>query len=83
MKNYEVLQQNIADALSYIQTQQQILQPLITYLSKYLVDNMENSGLSYKECLEIYSKLMEQETNSILVISKMQEILTYVKDPKK
>ena len=77
MKNYDILKQNIEEGLDYIKAQQQVMQPVINHLSKYLADNIHESGLSYKECFDVYLKLMEQETNSILVISKMQEVLTY------
>lgn len=82
MRNYELLRQNIAEGLQYIERQQQIIRPIIDKLSNMLVDNMSNCDLTYRECLDMYLKLMEQETNSILVISKLQEIQKYTDNPK-
>ena len=82
MRNYELLRQNIAEGLQYIERQQQIIRPIIDKLSNILVDNMSNCDLTYRECLDMYLKLMEQETNSILVISKLQEIQKYTDNPK-
>lgn len=82
MRNYELLRQNIAEGLQYIEKQQQITRPIIDKLSKLLLDNLNDSGLTFRECLDMYLKLMDQETNSILVISKLQEIQKYTDNPK-
>ena len=80
MKNYDLLYDNVCQGLQYIQEQQEVLQPLINFLTlriKQYIANPEQNDLSLKECLDAYIKLMEQETNSVLVITKMQEIISY------
>ena len=83
MKNIDKLVENIEDGLEYIKKQQEKTRPLIDALSTHLIDKLDEADLSYRELLSFYINLMEQETNSILVISKMQEVLTYAKDVKK
>lgn len=83
MKNIDKLVENIEEGLSYIKSQQEKTRPLIDALSTLLVNNIEEADLSYRELLSFYLNLMEQETNSILLITKMQEVLTYAKDVKK
>ena len=83
MKNIDKLVENIEEGLKYIKSQQEKTRPLIDALSNLLVDKIDEADLSYRELLSFYLNLMEQETNSILVITKMQEVLTYAKDVKK
>ena len=83
MKNIDKLVENIEEGLNYIKSQQEKTRPLIDALSNLLVDKIDEADLSYRELLSFYLNLMEQETNSILVITKMQEVLTYAKDVKK
>lgn len=77
MKNIDILKQNIEDGLMFIEKQQNEIRPLITYLTKIMKENIEDGSLTAKEAFQMYVKLMELDTNSILVISKMKEILNY------
>ena len=78
MKNIDILKQNIEDGLMFIEKQQNEIRPLITYLTKIMKENIDDGSLTAKEAFQMYVKLMELDTNSILVISKMKEILNYV-----
>lgn len=85
MKNIDKLVDNIEEGLEYIKSQQEKTRPLIDAMTIMLcnkVGEIEDS-MSFKELLSFYLTLMEQETNSILLITKMQEVLTYAKDAKK
>ena len=77
MKNIDILKQNIEDGLNFIEKQQKEVRPIITYLTKIMKDNIEDGSLTAKEAFNMYIKLMELDTNSVLIISKMKEILTY------
>jgi len=86
MKNIDKLVENIEEGLSYIKEQQEKTRPIIDAMTVMLnnrISELDESDLSFKELLSFYLTLMEQETNSILVITKMQEVLTYAKDVKK
>ena len=72
-----ILKQNIEDGLMFIEKQQNEIRPLITYLTKIMKENIDDGSLTAKEAFQMYVKLMELDTNSILVISKMKEILNY------
>lgn len=77
MKNIDILKQNIEDGLMFIEKQQNEIRPLITYLTKIMKENIDDGSLTAKEAFQMYVKLMELDTNSILVICKMKEILNY------
>jgi len=77
MKNVDILKQNIEDGLNFIQKQQNEIRPIITYLTKIMKENIDDNSLTAKEAFDMYIKLMELDTNSVLIISKMKEILTY------
>lgn len=86
MKNIDKLVNNIEEGLSYIKEQQEKTRPLIDAMTIMLcnrVNEITEQDISFKELLSFYLTLMEQETNSILLITKMQEVLTYAKDVKK
>lgn len=80
MVNYKMLKESIEDGLSYIKEQQEKNRPIIDALTKVLINKLPEADLTFKEALSFYHMLMEQETNSILVITKMQEILNYTKE---
>jgi len=77
MKNIDILKQNIEDGLSFIEKQQNEVRPIITYLTKIMKENIDDGSLTAKDAFNMYIKLMELDTNSVLIISKMKEILTY------
>lgn len=77
MKNIDILKQNIEDGLNFIEKQQNEVRPIITYLTKIMKENIDDGSLTAKEAFNMYIKLMELDTNSVLIISKMKEILTY------
>lgn len=77
MKNIDILKQNIEDGLMFIEKQQNEIRPLITYLTGIMKENINDGSLTAKDAFEMYIKLMELDTNSVLIISKMKEILTY------
>lgn len=77
MKNIDILKQNIEDGLNFIEKQQNEVRPIITYLTKIMKENIDDGSLTAKDAFNMYIKLMELDTNSVLIISKMKEILTY------
>lgn len=84
MKNYDLLKQQIESGLEYIKDQQEKTKPILDLLVAKLIAELQSGEgtISLKECFDMYCRLMEQQTNSILVITKMQEILNYTKDLK-
>lgn len=75
MKNNQLLINKINEALNYIQEQDEKLNPVLEYLSNCMLENKEL--LSPKECFDYYLQLREQKVNSILLLSKLKEVLDY------
>ena len=77
MRNNDILIKKLDDALDYLYNQEQTLSPIISYLEKIIKDKIKECDLSAKDALDIYFKIQEQYTNSILLITKIQEIINF------
>lgn len=75
MKNYELLTQKIDEGIQYIMDQNKKLDPLLTYLTEQMIDKKEE--LTAKEIFEYHLRLQELKVNSLLLLTKMKEILEY------
>lgn len=75
MKNYELLTQKIDEGIQYIVDQNKKLDPLLTYLTEQMIDKKEE--LTAKEIFEYHLRLQELKVNSLLLLTKMKEILEY------
>ena len=75
MKNYELLTQKIDEGIQYIVNQNKKLDPLLTYLTEQMIDKKEE--LTAKEIFEYHLRLQELKVNSLLLLTKMKEILEY------
>lgn len=75
MKNYELLTQKIDEGIQYIVDQNKKLDPLLTYLAEQMIDKKEE--LTAKEIFEYHLRLQELKVNSLLLLTKMKEILEY------
>lgn len=75
MKNYELLTQKIDEGIQYIVDQNKKLDPVLTYLTKQMIDKKEE--LTAKEIFEYHLRLQELKVNSLLLLTKMKEILEY------
>lgn len=75
MKNYELLTQKIDEGIQYIVDQNKKLDPLLTYLTEQMINKKEE--LTVKEIFEYHLRLQELKVNSLLLLTKMKEILDY------
>lgn len=75
MKNYELLTQKIDEGIQYIVDQNKKLDPLLTYLTEQMIAKKEE--LTAKEIFEYHLRLQELKVNSLLLLTKMKEILEY------
>ena len=75
MKNYELLTQKIDEGIQYIVDQNKKLDPLLTYLTEQMINKKEE--LTAKEIFEYHLRLQELKVNSLLLLTKMKEILEY------
>lgn len=75
MKNYELLTQKIDEGIQYIVDQNKKLDPLLTYLMEQMINKKEE--LTAKEIFEYHLRLQELKVNSLLLLTKMKEILEY------
>ncbi len=82
MKNYTLLRTQLQEGINFVERQQTKLMPLIDFLSQELLNQQLKKdvlkNVSFKETLEMYQSLMEQQTNSIMLLTKIQEVLKYI-----
>jgi hypothetical protein len=75
MKNNDMLIQRIDEGIAYIEQQNKELQPVLDYLTQQIIERKEE--LTTKEIFEYHIKLQELKVNSLIVLTKMKEILHY------
>ena len=76
MKNINLLIDKIDEGIKYIQDQNKKLDPVLTYLTEQMLERKEE--LTAREIFEYYIRLEELKVNSLLVETKMKEVLEYV-----
>ena len=76
MKNIDLLIDKIDEGIKYIQDQNKKLDPVLTYLTEQMLERKEE--LTAREIFEYYIRLEELKVNSLLVETKMKEVLEYV-----
>ena len=77
MKNNELLSNKLRKALDYLYKQEEELKPFLQYLSNYIVTNIAKEKLSVKDAFEMFTKIQSQYTDSILLITKIKEIIDF------
>ena len=77
MKNTDLLFQKIEDSLTYLYSLDEKLKPLLDYLTDRMVKGLQDEEISVKEAFEMWLSIQEQYTNSILLQTKLKEILDY------
>ena len=75
MKNNDLLIERIDEGIKYIQDQMEKLDPVLSYLSEQIIERKEE--LDTREIFEYFVRLEELKVNSLLVETKMREILNY------
>ena len=76
MKNIDLLIDKIDEGIKYIQDQNKKLDPVLTYLTEQMLERKEE--LTAREIFEYYIRLEELKVNSLLVETKMKEVLEYM-----
>ena len=76
MKNIDLLIEKIDEGIKYIQDQNTKIDPVLSYLTEQLIERKEE--LTAREIFEYYIRLEELKVNSLLIETKMKEVLEYV-----
>lgn len=82
MKNYNLLKQRLEEGIKFLEQQQTKLMPVIDVLTEMALDKIKRETLSFTEVMAIYNQLMEQQTNSIMLLTKIKEIIDYTEMTK-
>lgn len=75
-KNNELIIKKIDEGIKYITEQDRKLQPVIDYLTELCISKKEE--LSVDEAFNYLIQFMNTKTESLLLLSKMREILAFV-----
>lgn len=77
MKNNKIIIEKLENALDYLYKQENDLKPYLEVLNKILLNKINNADLTVEQAFEMYCKIQEQYTNSILLITKVKEIIEF------
>ena len=77
MKNTDILLQKINESLNYLYVTDEKLKPVLDYLTDLIRKGIKDEQLSVKDAFQMWLSIQEQHTNSILLQTKLQEILDY------
>ena len=77
MKNISILNQKIEDSLNYLYANDERLKPVLDYLTEHIRENIKSESLTVKEAFEMWLAIQEQYTNSVLLQTKLKEILDF------
>lgn len=76
MKNTDLLTRRIEEAIAFLSKQDEKLLPIYEALADS-IKGEELMSIPLPKRIEMYIKLQEQYTNSVLLLSKLKEILEY------
>lgn len=77
MKRTDVISKKLDEALDYLYRQEQEIKPFLDILSKIMNKKIKEEEITIDKAFEMYHKIHEQYTNSILLITKIKEIIEF------
>ena len=77
MRNNKIIVQKLDEALDYLYKQEQEIKPFLEILNKILLKKIKQEEVTIDKAFEMYHKIHEQYTNSVLLITKIKEIIEF------
>lgn len=77
MRNDSLISKHLNDALQYLYEQGEKIKPCLEILEKDIYLYLTNNELSIDTAFSMYLKLLEQYTNSIMLVTKIKEIIDF------
>lgn len=77
MRRSDLISKKLDDALTYLEEQDRKLSPHLNALSDLLIKKIHEEELSAQEVFKMYIGLQQQYTDTILLITKIKEIIDY------
>ena len=74
MRNTDLILDN---ALNYLYQNEEKLKPYLDKLNEIMTNGLNNGDISVKDAFVMYTSILEQYTNSVMLITKIQEIIDY------
>lgn len=71
------IQQRLKNEIAILERQQEELRPALDYLYQLFIKKMKEEELSARDAFQMFLKLSEQYTNSILLLTKVQEVIDF------
>jgi hypothetical protein len=73
----KILLDRLDKALDYLSQQEDRLKPFITELENILLDSVKRENISVDRAFEMFLEMQKQYTDSILLMTKIKEIMRY------
>lgn len=77
MKRNDLISKKLDEALEYLYKQEEEIKPFLSILNDILLKKIKEEDLTIDKAFEMYHKITEQYTNSILLITKIKEIIEF------
>lgn len=77
MKNNDLIAIKLEEALSYLYKQEEKLKPVMDLFVEIIKNNIKKEDISVKDAIDMLNSTQEQYTNTILLITKIKEIIEF------
>ena len=77
MKNKDVIETKLETALCYLYEQEEKIKPFLEILQRIMHNKIKEQEVSLSDAFKMYVEIQKQYTDSILLITKIQEIINF------
>lgn len=77
MRRSDIINNKLDEALAYLVEQETKLKPCLEKLGDLLLEKIHKDEVTVHEVFDMYTQIQQQYTDSILLITKIKEVLDY------
>ena len=77
MKNTDLICKKLDESLAYLYEQEEKLKPVLDLFLDIVINKAKQDDISFKDALQMLIQTQEQYTNTILLITKIREIIDF------
>ena len=77
MKNTDLISKKLEEALVFLYEQEDKLKPILDTFNDIISKRIKEEDISFKDAFDMMLQTQEQYTNSILLITKIKEIIDF------
>ena len=77
MKNTDLICKKLDESLAYLYEQEEKLKPVLDLFLNIVTNKAKQDDISFKDALQMLIQTQQQYTNTILLITKIREIIDF------